>query len=239
MALADVLYRFTYTLLHSCCVLCGGRGRPYLDICNACEADLPWVTRPCPVCSLPTESGGLCAECLTTRRQFSAAICPFSYRFPVDILIQRFKQQQHLASGRVLAELLASCAAGQLRQLDLQDALVAPVPLHKRKQRKRGFNQAALIAEPVSRVLGASPAPGLLSRTMETPEQKTLSLGDRRKNLRGAFQCNEPIKDRRILLVDDVITTTSTVSEITRVLFDAGAADVIVLAVARTPVATA
>ena len=191
---------------------------------------------PCQYCSLPLTNGdSLCAQCMKSKPVFSAALCGFEYRFPVDTLIHRFKDNRHLSSGHVLTNLSLRVYRRQLQFLISGDSIVVPVPLHPGKQRIRGFNQSLLIANQVASSLSLQLEPRLISRTRHTADQKTLTSAERQANLVGAFHIHRKLNDERVILVDDVITTMATVSVVTTALLDQGAADVIVLALARTP----
>lgn len=115
--------------------------------------------------------------------------------------------------------------------------LLAPVPLHPSRFRERGFNQSELLAFEVTRALGLPLATSLLERTRHTEAQSGLALNDRRANVRGAFRAASAIEQKRILLVDDVISTGSTVSECARALRKCGAKDVGVVTLAMAVLA--
>ncbi len=119
---------------------------------------------------------------------------------------------------------------GQLRA-----ELIVPVPLHPKRLRWRGFNQSLLLARQVSRAYGTPVDPFVVVRRRETPPQTQLTEEERRRNMRGAFAVNSgtPIKNKTILLVDDVYTSGATVNECSRVLRRAGAKAVYVLTLAR------
>ena len=207
-----------------------------LDLCRGCEADLPWNDRACSYCGLPMESDGeLCLKCLTEPPLYSAALCPFRYEYPVDLMIQRFKTSRHLANGIVLTSLLISRERRTLATISDPDTVVTPIPLHWRRRLTRGFNQPAIIAREISKALALHLDHHLLVRQRHTPEQKIQVRGRRTRNLTGAFRTTRDLNGQRILLVDDVITTTATVTEATRSLMAAGAADVVIISLARTP----
>lgn len=129
---------------------------------------------------------------------------------------------------------LESGAAGDLAA---GCAAVVPVPLHFSRLFTRGFNQAAVIARSVARAHGLAYAPRALVRVKRTPAQAALSRSERAKNLEGAFQARNPpaLRGKAVLLVDDVFTTGATAAACARTLRDAGAADVRVFTLARTP----
>ena len=151
------------------------------------------------------------------------------------MLIHAFKDSQHLSSGYVLTHLAYGRHRQTLRNISGQDLLVVPVPLHPRKSRARGFNQSHLIAQQLADLIPAKLDQTLLYRVIDTPDQKSLPLASRKHNLKDSFRVKRDLKGDRILLVDDVITTGTTITEISDCLIQSGASDVVVFAVARTP----
>ena len=123
------------------------------------------------------------------------------------------------------------------RHLDsarLSPDVIAPVPLHGRRERERGYNQSSLLAREVSRRAGIGSAQAL-RRTRDTPSQTAMSIEERRRNVDGAFECAGDVRGRRVLLVDDVVTTGATMSACAATLKAAGATRVWGLAFARQP----
>ncbi len=220
------------------CVLCGGPGRkPALDLCAACEADLPLNSPACSICAqrlAPADadhSSLLCGECIRRAPRFDSACCAFRYRYPVSHLIRAFKYQRAVAPGCVLGELLARHIQRE-RGEDLP-ALLIPVPLAQRRFAARGYNQALELARRLERSLGVPMRTDLVVRTRDTAGQAGLKKKERRRNVRGAFELTGSLPARHIAIIDDVITTASTANEMARTLKRAGAKRVEVWAVAR------
>ena len=210
------------------CLLCGSSGGNDL-LCPACAADLPRLQQPgCPHCALPTPNGEPCGRCLSHPRHFDAARAAFRYEFPLDRLIQSFKYGHRLALGAWFGRRIASLAGG------LAAEVVMPLPLHIERLRARGFNQAVEIARPLARALDLPLDTATCSRTRHTPAQAGLPWRERAKNIRGAFHCSKDMSGQRVLLVDDVMTTGASLDECARTLKLHGAAEVVVLVVART-----
>jgi ComF family protein len=219
-------------LLPPRCILCG-QASGSICICEPCKADLPWIASHCRQCGLPLESkkDEICGNCIQNSPTFTRTVCPLRYEFPVDRLVQLFKFNRQLAAGRVLSHLMSQYATNQ--NLAYPDALI-PVPLHSFRMIKRGFNQAYELGSYISKVLDIPLVTTSLRRHRNTRAQSGLSRKQRRKNLRGAFYwhgSNRP--GRHLALIDDVMTTGTTVSECARVLKKAGAKRVDVWVAAR------
>lgn len=216
------------------CALCGAPGQSGLDLCADCEAALPGNPIACPLCALPLrQPAPRCGECLQHTPPFAAAIAPFRYADPIDRLLTRFKFGGDLAAGQVLAALLTARCDGFARSVDQ----LLPMPLHRSRLRERGFNQAFELARALAIHSGVAARADLLLRVRPTAPQTGLDARARRRNVRGAFVVppsrRPAITGRRLLLIDDVITTGASVREASVALLRAGAAAVHILAVAR------
>lgn len=219
------------------CLLCDEPSQRAMALCEACENDLPWLVRQCQQCALPIpDAHALCTDCSNNPPSFSQVITPFEFSFPVDTLISRFKYQQNWPYGRLLSTLLAQHLQYIFDEGGQQPDLILAVPLAKRRQRKRGYNQAQMICDWLSKALSLDNPKQLLRRTRETISQQGLNAKQRRENLHNAFELTEPeqVKDQHIILVDDVLTTGTTCSIISALLLKHGAARVDVYCLART-----
>ena len=211
-------------------------------LCAACGEEARRIEAPfCRVCSMPfagemPEGGFTCSNCLDRRFAFECAVSGWRHTGVVRDVVSRFKyQRQHYLRrplGRWLAETWETDA--RLREGPPVGALV-PVPLHARRRRERGFNQAEVLCRSLGRHAGL-PVWDTLRRVRFTETQTHLARNERLENLRGAFAMarrRRPVSGAHLLLVDDVFTTGATVDECARVLRRAGAASVRVLTVAR------
>jgi ComF family protein len=226
--------RITQLLWPSTCVLCRQSGQEGLDLCLACAGDLPANDFACRVCAepLPTSASDLvCGACLRRSPPFGTSFVPFAYGYPLDHLIRGLKFRDELACGRVLGELFARRLLA-VRNGALPE-LIIPVPLAQRRYRERGYNQAAELARPISKLIGVPVRADLIIRQRETVEQTALNQKERRKNVRGAFAHAKSLPARHVAILDDVVTTGSTVREIAQVLRRAGAKRIEVWAIAR------
>jgi ComF family protein len=199
-----------------------------------CEQDLPANVQCCEICAEPLHNEGVaslwCGACLQRRPRFDASRIPFRYSYPMAHMIRRLKYGGAVGMGRVLGELFARrmASAG-----DSQPQLLIPVPLAHRRFCERGYNQAIVLAEHIVRSVAKPLRTDLLVRVRDTQEQAGLDQRARRKNIKRAFEVTDPLPATHVAIVDDVVTTGSTVNEIARVLKRAGAKRVEVWAIAR------
>lgn len=173
----------------------------------------------------------VCRRCAERPPSYTKAWTLYPYRSPLQEAIRLFKYQ-----GKVsLAAPLAALMIARLPPLDSIDVIM-PVPLHSARLRQREFNQSLLLADHIGRRLDVPVAYTDLIRTAPTPAQTTLSRESRQKNLRRAFAVRRPdaIVNKRILLIDDVFTTGTTVNECAKALRRAGSSDVFALTLGRT-----
>lgn len=192
----------------------------------------------CPSCGLPYrsfehESTHLCGKCTMCPPPFSGARAFGCYSSELSRIVQalKFDGRQDLAG--LLAPLLASTFLESWSSQEID--FIVPVPLHPKRKRARGYNQAALLGKALGNLLGLPCYDRTLARTRATLPQVGLSDTERSHNVRHAFRCARPtaVQGRRILLVDDVMTTGSTVASASEALLEAGAMRVCVLTVAR------
>ena len=211
------------------CVLCDRATDRNRDLCSACLDDLPRLHQVCPGCgvAMPIKTHQPCGQCLISPPAFDSVWAPFSYEFPFDRLIQRFKFSDRLVYGRLLARLMLETRIPSLPQL------LIPVPLHPKRLRQRGFNQATELAVHLGRELGLPINRSQLQRTRNTPAQAGLDAAKRRANLRQAFDFKGRLEHQHVALVDDVMTTGSTAHRCAKKLKSAGASRVDIWVCAR------
>ena len=169
----------------------------------------------------------MCGACLRRAPAFDRADARLVYADPVDLLIQRFKYDGETG----LADLLADRPWGDTAPPEVD--LLIPMPLYPDRLRERGYNQAALLAARLGRGLGLMPAFDLCRRTRPTAPQAGQAGKARRRNVRGAFACDHDLGGRRVLLVDDVMTSGASLDELARTVKAAGAAGVSAWVAAR------
>lgn len=215
------------------CVLCGRAGEGGRDLCAACHAELPYQPHACTRCGvLLMAAGECCADCLKSPPPIAHSVIPFSYQAPLDQLIMAFKFGRQLHMAPLLAGLMREARGEPADSWAVRPDCLLPVPLHPQRLRERGFNQALELARHLSPHSGIPIATGLALRRRHTATQSLLNGPARRRNMRDAFVINGT-PPPHVMLVDDVVTTGSTVNELARCLLDAGAKRVDVWACAR------
>lgn len=209
-----------------------------VQLCPECLANAPPLRSPkCSCCGQSFESpvgaDHLCGACSTDPPPFSAARAALLFEGSTRELIHQFKYSKRVTLRRPLGLLSAAYLDDFAREFGA--ALIVPVPLHVKRLRQRGFNQAILLGEVFSHRWGVTLSRSNLKRIRWTEPQVNLGARERAANVKGAFAIDNghEISGKRILLIDDVYTTGSTAKECCRVLLKAGAAEVAVLTIAR------
>ncbi len=221
---------------HSC-LLCNEPAEQRYPLCVACEQELPWNEEHCLRCALPLAMAGLtCAQCSRRPPAFDQVIAPWHFGFPLDTLISRFKHNSQWPLGRLMAEILSLNLSHRFQEGLPKPDLLLPVPLARRRLRKRGFNQAGMLGRWLSKALVIECNERLLLRTRETPAQQHLDARARRRNLHQAFALagEASLEGKHVAVVDDVLTTGATAQATAQLLRQAGARRIDVYCLART-----
>ena len=219
-------------LLPGACVLCGDRAADALNLCPGCLRDLPAVHGACRRCALPLPAPGVCARCEASPPPFRRAVVSFRYEEPVDTLIQQLKYHQELSIAPTLGRLLA------LRIAEVGAPLpecILPVPLHPRRLRARGFNQSLEISRALAAGTGIPVKYRWARRVRDTPAQSRIeNLRARQINVRGAFSASSRLSRYGcVAIVDDVVTTGATATELARAVLAQGVLAVDLWCIAR------
>ena len=231
------------TLVPYQCALCGLRSDRDTPLCSGCRGDLFPNDAPCVQCGLPLPEGGKgaptpicrCGTCLSAPPAFDRVVAPWIYEDQMAYLIQQWKFHR----ARNLTALLGSLWLEQAKGLTDVD-VITPVPLHWFRRWRRGYNQADLLARHMYQGLRPHHRKSrydhrLMRRSRATAPQSQAGATDRKQNLVGAFTVRQPCANLRIALVDDVMTTAATAEETARAFKRAGAREVQVWCLARTP----
>lgn len=204
------------------CAFCD---RPLEDgyFCEDCSKKLPFITgNTCPICGCQIDAGiDMCDECKSGAHYFYKNVSVFRYTSEFIDVIHRFKYNK----GRYLAKPFAEFMAKRIEEEDFPVDFIIPIPLHPEKEEERGYNQSLLLARYIGRILNIPVLDNALVRDIYTVSQTKLKKEKRRENVCGAFSVKNrlAIDSKIILLIDDILTTGSTMDECSRVLLDNGA----------------
>ncbi|MBC7202697.1 MAG: ComF family protein [Pusillimonas sp.] len=208
--------------------LCGGCR---LAVCHSMLRGGP----RCPACALLLNDRGECVDCLHKAPEFQSVVAAFDYHFPGNVLIHQFKQGRRYLLAATLAELLI-CRLQQLKSAMSGATILVPVPAGRPALKQRGFNPAGELARHLSRRLNL-PCRNALFRLKESGPQKSLGRRQRYEQARGLYglRTSTSLSGCHVWVVDDVLTTGSTLNAVSHLLMRAGAASVHGVVLARTP----
>lgn len=233
MSVYERLKNIHHLLFPSSCVLCGARAAGGEFFCGGCRGALPVLGPACARCAAPLVTGGapdaVCGDCQQRPPAFDRVVAAYRYAPPLDRLIQGGKYNGRLDWLRVLARELLARLEAEAAAVDL----LVPVPLHRSRLRERGYNQSLELARPLARRLGVAVVTTGIRRSRATAAQTGLSREAREKNVRRAFTVECHLENRRVAIVDDVMTSGATIEALARVLRRAGAARVEAWVLAR------
>lgn len=230
-----VMRKIQAVVLPFTCVFCLRPSDRPQDLCSACLEDLPIVTQKCPRCAqkLAVSTILLCGTCLQNPPPFAATYSLFAYEAPITSWILDLKFHQQLVYARILGELMADKIVNDWYAAQGLPELVIPVPLHRERLKERGYNQALEIAKPLCRRLGLRLEAQAAKRVKNTAAQLGLAEEKRKQNLKNAFVYEGDLAGKTVAVVDDVMTTGSTLTELSTALLNRGAGRVEVWCCAR------
>ncbi|TDR20551.1 ComF family protein [Marinicella litoralis] len=199
-------------------------------MCHGCQSLIQAPTNPCQICAKPlNQPGGICGECRSDPPAFSQTICAAIYEPPVSTWVQQLKFGNRMDRARIMAEALLK----PLQAID-NNIPIIPVPLHPKRLRHRGYNQAHEIAKIIAKRQNRPLLSDALIRTKNTAMQAELHEKQRANNVRAAFAVNQPIESDTVIVLDDVMTTGQTLRSVAKCLNQAGVDEVIVAVFARS-----
>ena len=211
------------------CVGCGQEGDP---ICYSCCNSLPRVMPPlCPRCGRPQPNGILCSSCVSWSAEIDGIRSPFRFD---GVMCQAIYQLKY-RNLRALASPLAQLLNNYLITNPVPGEVLVPVPLHQRRLRERGYNQSTLLAKKLAKLTSLPAVSDCLIRQRHTPPQaRTSTVDERQSNVADAFTCcDHRLRDKQVLLIDDVATSGATLDACAAALKAAGATSVWGLVLAR------
>ena len=218
------------------CLICG-RDLPKkqeIEFCPECAKHLGKIEegKCCSVCGAILKTSNVCLNCKKVKREFDKARAVYVYQGDMQKLIINFKFHNKPYISRTLGKALAD----KFKELDWKIDVVLPVPLTNKRYKSRGYNQAELLANEFIKQTGLVLNTNVLQKTKDTEQQVKLGFQERQTNLKKTFKIinADAIKDKNVLLIDDVFTTGATANACSLYLKDAGAKKVYVLCVAST-----
>jgi ComF family protein len=223
------------------CISCGVMVNEHGGICPECWKDTKFIgTHQCKICGLPFEfdmgKDALCKYCTSEKPKFSKVRSVCEYDGVARKIAVKFKFRDHTHLAKPLAKLMINAAP----ELVVKADIITPVPLHFRRRISRKYNQAGLLALNIAKISGIKYQPLLMQRTRATKRQTSLNRQQRQENVENAFTCSvADLKGKTILLIDDVMTTGSTLNECAKALKAQGAQRVYGLVFARVKPSTA
>lgn len=230
---------FISWLLPPTCVLCGDPADSTLDLCSACAVDLPWITAACQRCAYPLAQESTnslhCGTCLQSPPPYTRTMSLYAYQPPLNRLITALKFHRKLSYAKLLGELMATQLRTRWYHQQSLPEVIIPVPLHQTRLRERGYNQALELARPAAKQLGIPLDTRSCQRIRATLPQSDVMAHQREHNVQDAFAVAPSFRAKHVAIIDDVITTGHTVSELSRTLQHAGVEKIDVWCVARTP----
>ncbi|MBL6664910.1 MAG: ComF family protein [Rickettsiales bacterium] len=221
------------------CVNCNKIINPQSFFCLSCWSKLQFITNPkCQICSYPLEFENLhsiCAKCSKTKPKFDQNISIFRYNYTIKAVIKKLKYQDKQYLAKKLANILIKNSNLDFQNFDI----ITCTPTHKKQLMKRKFNPPALLAKNICRLTKHNNFyPNLLIKVINTKPQTKLTRSQRQKNLSKAFTTNPTlnhlIKNKSILLVDDVTTTNATLNELSKTLRKQNPKKITTLTIAKT-----
>lgn len=212
------------------CVLCNHYHTDDKAVCNHCHAYLTPLPSACTSCAEPLPVGDfmICGACIKARPMVDYAFAPYLFEEPLRTLLHEFKYHQGLYLVSFLAQLILNNLPAKAMQTDC----LIPVPMHPKRLRDRGFNQAAELAKFIGNALNLPYKTNLCQKIIHTQPQAGLNAAEREKNLSDVFQA-KPSEYQRITLIDDLLTTGNTVNQLAKAFKKQGVSYVAVWCCAR------
>ncbi len=246
----ELAQRLLSSIFPSRCILCQQTVlecaiNPHVEICSGCYQVLPHNDHCCAHCALPlpedigldtvSKNDVLCGRCIKQAPHFDYSYSLFRYQDEVIRLIHRLKFGEKVSYARSIGELLLTTVVDKLLPEQGRPECIIPVPLHKSRLQKRGYNQSTEISRVLANKAGLAIEHDVVLRQRSTLTQTGLKAKQRQKNIKGAFKVTAKLNVKHALIIDDVITTGSTVNELAKVLKQSGIERIGVLSIARAP----
>lgn len=246
----ELVEKLLSSLFPSRCILCrqtvsefavnGAVVNKHVEVCSDCFKRLPFNKTCCTSCALPLAEDindeVLCGRCIKKPPTFDYCYSLFRYEDKIINLVHQLKFSEKISYARSIGEMLFLRLQAEIQLSKEKPECLLPVPLHKARLRQRGFNQSIEIARVLAKKLAIPIEYDAVMRQRKTTTQTGLNAKQRQKNIKGAFCVVGEINYKHVLIIDDVVTTGSTVNELARVLKKNKVERVGVLSIARAPI---
>lgn len=217
------------------CIFCDTLSKRKIDLCIACEDNLPVLKNYCTRCAEPLPEGqDICGSCLDNSSLIIKTTALFCYQSPIDQLITNLKFGNNLIGAKILGELLARCLFEQYKD-KTKPEIIVPVPLHPDRLRERGYNQALELVKPAAEKLQIPIDKFRVKRVKNTLAQAMLSAKERKQNIKEAFFVSPEFQYQYVAVMDDVITTGNTITELCKSLGGCGVKQIDIWCLAKRP----
>lgn len=193
-------------------------------ICAECRRKVPYLKEPrCMCCGKPVINAEqeYCFDCSKRKHAFEEGRSLWIHKEPAEQAIYAFKYHNRRIYGKAFGAELADQYGDYLKKKGI--TMIVPIPLHRKRKKRRGYNQAEILAKVLGESTGIMVDAGVLERVKATKPQKQLDNKGRRRNIKGAFRVTKSVKGEKIMLIDDIYTTGSTLDEAAGVLKRSGA----------------
>lgn len=231
--LKNILNKTTNFFFPATCVVCKQSSFREFDLCITCEKKLPFLHSSCHRCAEPLPPSSIknliCGECLKQPPPFDETKSLFRYDDPIDKWIMQTKFHENLMYARTLGILMTKYFSDEQQTFDY----IIPVPLHRSRLKQRGFNQALEIARPISKQLRVPLQFQHCHRLRQTNAQSQLKFHERFSNIKNAFAIDKTFSAKKVLVIDDVVTTGNTMREFCKALKNNGVEYIAVWVCAR------
>ena len=215
------------------CLLCG-RANKIFGVCRSYRQELPWAVHGCQRCANPVLSiSSLCGKCLQKPPIYDDMLALFYYRSPIDHLLTSLKFSNQLIYAQLLGQLLAEHIKNHYLTRPKPE-LIIPMPLHASRLRQRGYNQAVELSRPIAKTMNIPLSFNQCQRIIATEPQSSIPAAARQQNVKNAFAIVAPISAKHVAIVDDIVTTGSTVDELIKILHRSGVTTIDLWCCART-----
>ncbi|MFK5914183.1 MAG: ComF family protein [Woeseiaceae bacterium] len=231
------LKRHLSRILPQQCLLCLASINNASSLCPSCQNDLPVNYAHCIICSVPliaaqyTASPLRCGKCQKSPPHYTTSFIPYIYASPLNQLISQFKFNANMSYVPLLAD---SFLKKFIPRQSLPECII-PVPLHSQRLHERGFNQSIELARLIAKPLNIHVDSNVVTRNKQTQFQSALNSKQRQQNLKNAFSISKKHHYKHVAILDDVVTTGTTVNELSKILRNSGVEIIEVWALARTP----